>query len=317
MEISFSLGLLFVILFVVLVLIFLLIVNQENNRRRLDKIAEKIENNENLEIDASLSPEDNISSLPLLREDCFSYVPEVEIFIGDLNDASLSTTWVQDRINEGSLVENVDLTPVPIKSNNSSVMLNTSNFSAEVLHVEDLFILPRSNTISLLRVESPISSGGLTFPQKGLETDGGSNSSGDAFEIVFQNPVGIISFDCLNLEGSSTYPIVIRLWDKNNFMFRVETIETNFVGSLVFIGIRDPINRIKTMRIATGSDNGNQNNEWSIFNIALGNSYPYGACDVSRIVESDGSQIEVSYRKNDDNSLLNDQEIIENLLLDP
>lgn len=254
---------------------------------------------------------------PSMRTDCFSFVPDVEIYVGVTNDFNSNILWRQAKESEGAVVEPVDLSLLPNKSDVNPVFISTSNYEARVTHVPDFISLPDSNPLNILRVESPISTGSITLPVKGLETSNGNNANGDAFEFIFTEPVGIVSFDCIDLRGSPANPTVIRLWDENNVLFWQEGLPNDYDESLIFVGINDPLNRIKTMRMAIGTTTTSNSNTWSIANLSMGRNSPYGVCDVNRVIRVEEDQIEVFYQSNSDQSLITDPEVIQELLPDP
>lgn len=300
------------------VIVIMTILVQRNLRDRVNLI----ENNENSS-PPSVSPiQDQVGPMSpemvtISREDCFSFEPDPEIFVGTANNLNDNLLWRQMKINQGGMVEEVDLSLIPTKVDSNPVVITTDNYQSSITHVQDVVLVPGQNSVNTLRVESPLSTGGLTLPFKGLETDNGSNSNADSFEFVFDAPVGIVGFDALDLIASTTEPAVIRLWDEEGFLFWQGGISQDYDASVVFVGISDPLNRIKVMRIAVGNVSGSNSNEWSICNISIGENSPYGQCDVSRIINAGDDRIDVLYRNNGDQSVISDPEIIADLLMDP
>tara|TARA_R110002072_G_scaffold45565_7_gene126996 strand:- start:20 stop:961 length:942 start_codon:yes stop_codon:yes gene_type:complete len=255
---------------------------------------------------------------PNLETRCFS-TPGTQTQLGDIGDLSAQAAWIMDLVNDGATVESVDLSGLPITNNTSVINLQTTSFGALVNHRDDIAPYPETGSARNLKLEDPLAVNGVSIPDRGFQIPTGSRLNGHSIEFVFDDPVGIFSADLLNFNASVDAPGKIQLWDENNTLIYLddESIVMTVAGDVMFIGIQDPRNRIKTLRITTGQDMPlTQADTWGIAYMNFGINDPNTSitCDVERIATYENGILTLTYI--DQNTMLEitDKDIIDSLI---
>ena len=229
------------------------------------------------------------------REDCFVYPDDPELYVGEVANLNSGYAWYQSHISDGAVVEAVDMNPVPIGSSAASIFLTTPTYTIETYHIDDQYDFPGAGTRRTLSVEFPVNST-ITLPVKGIDTASGSSANGDSMEFVFDTPVGIFGLDTLDFESPLGYRGIVKAWDEAGSLIMEEFVETDGNGQVLFIGVVDKFNRMKTIRVTVGDINGGTSTDvFAVAHIHAGVMPALEVCDVNRVIVSNAGGIEVTY----------------------
>jgi hypothetical protein len=252
---------------------------------------------------------------PILESKCFSY-PNTYITTGSIGDDSGGDLWYSALLTEGATIEDPDISTLPIGNNNSPIPLTSTSFSAILQHIDDDYSYPGAGNIRTMRTEEPVTVNGVTLNSlKGFHNNNGSRLNGHSAEFVFNEPVGIIGLYVLNMDASIVAPAKIQAWDENNTLIVFDVSLTDSVNNdLMFIGISDPRNRIKTIRFTVGQlDALTQSSNWGFADVSFGRNVIQDFCDVRRVTTYVNGVLTIKYYDEVTSFEITDANIIQSL----
>lgn len=254
---------------------------------------------------------DSVSCPKASRTDFYLYSPQAELFVGILDDLNAGIDWSNNF--DGS-TELVDSSSFPLGST-SLLTASTINFNVEISHVDDSVCGPGGGTIRSFNVEEPISQGGSSLPVRGLESVGGGTTSLNAFEFTLDQPCGGFGLDLLDFESDINFAQGrVKAWDSNDVLIFDQPVETDGMDGVLFVGLTDASNRIKTIRIIVGDSNGGTlSDQLACANFRIGVHNQPQSAQVKRIISA-GDFIKIEFRDIQTNLPINDAQIINSLV---